>query len=112
LIPGYILAIALTFFTPKIFTGIAFDSGGVVTGPMTSTFLLPFAIGACQDSSRIMTDAFGLVAMVAMTPLIAIQLMGIIYKSSYLKATAIDLPDDLTDDVIEYDIELGGDIRR
>jgi hypothetical protein len=110
--PGYVAALALTFFVPKIFVGIAFDSGGVVSGPMTSTFLLPFAIGACQDPARIMTDAFGLVAMVAMAPLIAIQLMGIIYKSSYLKATAIDLPDDVADDITEYDTGLEEDTRR
>lgn len=80
LIPGYTIALALTFFVPKIFTGIAFDSGGVASGPMTSTFLLPFAIGACEGvGGNIMTDAFGVVAMVAMTPLVTIQIMGMIY---------------------------------
>lgn len=81
LIPGYAIALILTFFVPKIFTAIAFDSGGVASGPMTATFLLPFAMGAC-DARRgtIMTDAFGIVAMVAMTPLITIQIMGVIYK--------------------------------
>jgi len=80
LIPGYFAAIYLTYKTPKIFTGIAFDAGGVVSGPMTSTFLLPFAIGACPSPDRIVTDAFGLVALVALTPLIAIQLMGVVYR--------------------------------
>ena len=81
LIPGYILALALTFFVPPIFTGIAFDSGGVCSGPMTSTFLLPFAMGTCEGSGGdLMIDAFGIVAMVAMTPLVVIQLMGLVYQ--------------------------------
>ncbi|MBO5374146.1 MAG: DUF1538 domain-containing protein [Clostridia bacterium] len=81
LIPGYIIAFILTFFVPDIFTSIAFDSGGVASGAMTSTFLLPFAIGVCTASgNNIATDAFGTVAMVAMTPLIAIQILGVVYK--------------------------------
>lgn len=81
LIPGYAIALALTFFVPKIFVGIAFDSGGVASGPMTSTFLLPLSMGACLAlGGNVMTDAFGVVAMVAMTPLIAIQIMGLVYK--------------------------------
>ena len=78
LIPGYAISLGLTFFVPPIFTGIAFDSGGVASGPMTATFLLPFAQGACSAlGGDIMTDAFGIVAMVAMTPLITIQIMGL-----------------------------------
>ena len=78
LIPGYVFALALTFFVPQIFTGVAFDSGGVASGPMTATFMLPFAMGACQAlGGNFMTDAFGLVAMVAMTPLVTIQLLGL-----------------------------------
>ena len=81
LIPGYLIALVLTFFVPKIFTAIAFDSGGVASGPMTATFLLPFAMGACEAlGGNIITDAFGIVAMVAMTPLITIQIMGLIFK--------------------------------
>lgn len=83
LIPGYAIALGLTFVTPKIFTAIAFDSGGVASGPMTATFLLPFAMGACEaigGIDRIVTDAFGVVAMVAMTPLITIQILGVIHK--------------------------------
>lgn len=81
LIPGYTIALALTFFVSKIFTAIAFDSGGVASGPMTATFLLPFAMGACGAlGGNIITDAFGIVAMVAMTPLIAIQIMGLVFK--------------------------------
>ena len=79
LIPGYILSLGLSFFVPTIYTAIAFDSGGVASGPLTSTFILPFAIGACltaQGEGSILADAFGIVAMVAMTPLITIQLLG------------------------------------
>ncbi len=103
LIPGYLAAIVLTFFVPKIFVGIAFDSGGVVSGPMTSTFLLPFVIGACVNPDRIMTDAFGLVAMVAMTPLLAIQIMGIVYKSRMAQAHLEEEPcDDSDDEIVEF----------
>jgi len=90
LIPGYAFALALTFFVPKIFTGIAFDSGGVCSGPMTSTFLLPFAMGACEGvGGDLMVDAFGIVAMVAMTPLIVIQMMGLIYQFRTKEAEAL-----------------------
>ena len=78
LIPGYAVSLGLSFFVPAIFTGIAFDSGGVASGPMTATFLLPFAMGACTAlGGNLMTDAFGIVAMVAMTPLVTIQTMGL-----------------------------------
>ena len=81
ILPGYVIAICLSFFVPKIFTAIAFDSGGVASGPMTATFLLPFAMGACQAvGGNIVRDAFGIVAMVSMTPLIAIQIQGAVYK--------------------------------
>ena len=81
LLPGYAVAIGLTFFVPKIFTAIAFDSGGVASGPMTATFLLPFSMGACEAlGGNVVTDAFGVVAMVAMTPLITIQILGLIYQ--------------------------------
>lgn len=81
LIPGYLFALGLSFVVSPIFTSIAFDSGGVASGPMTATFLLPFAMGACEAlGGNILTDAFGIVAMVAMSPLIIIQLIGLIYK--------------------------------
>ena len=81
LIPGYLIAIGLSFFVPPIFTAIAFDSGGVASGPMTSTFLLPLAMGAATACGRdVATFAFGVVAMVAMTPLITIQILGLYYK--------------------------------
>ena len=78
-IPGYLLSLGLSFFVPKLYTAIAFDSGGVASGPLTSTFILPFIIGICfvlQGEGKILADAFGLVAMVAMTPLITIQALG------------------------------------
>ena len=77
LVPGYLISLGLSFFVPRIYTAIAFDSGGVASGPLTSTFILPFAIGACcAMGGNILSEAFGIVAMVAMTPLITIQLLG------------------------------------
>ncbi len=79
LIPGYFISLGLSFFVPKIYTAIAFDSGGVASGPLTSGFILPLAIGACmvlQGEGKILSDGFGIVAMVAMTPLITIQTLG------------------------------------
>ncbi|MDF9867725.1 hypothetical protein OKW22_001303 [Bacilli bacterium PM5-3] len=95
LIPGYLIALVLSFFVPKMFTGIAFDSGGVASGPMATTFLLPFTMGASEAlGGNILTDAFGIIAMVAMTPLIAIQIMGFIYKrESKIHDSDIDLED-------------------
>lgn len=79
LIPGYLISLGLSFFVPKIYTAIAFDSGGVASGPLTSSFILPFAVGACAvlcGEQEVLSLAFGIVAMVAMTPLITIQLLG------------------------------------
>ena len=81
LVPGYVIALTLSFLVPRIFTGIAFDSGGVASGAMMSGFVLPMALGACGAiGGNIMTDAFGCVAFSAMTPIIAIQISGLIYK--------------------------------
>lgn len=89
LIPGYIIALAMTHFVPKVFVGIAFDSGGVASGPMTSTFLIPLAMGACTAvGGNVVTDAFGVVAMVAMAPLIAVQVMGVTYNIKLKKSTS------------------------
>ena len=78
LIPGYSVSLIMSFFVPPIFTGIAFDSGGVASGPMTAAFLLPFAMGACSAAGGDMVvDSFGIVSMVAMTPLVTIQVMGV-----------------------------------
>ena len=97
IVPGYFIALILTFFVPKLFTAIAFDSGGVASGPMTATFLLPFAMGACEAlGGNIITDAFGIVSMVAMTPLITIQIMGLVFRikeSKLEKETSITAPE-------------------
>lgn len=79
LVPGYLLSLGLAFFVPPVYTAIAFDSGGVASGPLTSSFILPLAIGVCNaihGETAVMQNAFGIVAMVAMTPLITIQLLG------------------------------------
>lgn len=109
LIPGYLIALVLTWFVPKIFTGIAFDAGGVATGPMTSTFLLPFAIGACEAvGGNVLTDAFGVVAMVAMTPIITVQLMGLVYTRKAKRTVEEEAASlETSDDIIEYDDETG-----
>ena len=81
IVPGYLVTLLLTLFTPRLFTSIAFDSGGAASGPMTATFLLPISIGASVGvCGNPLTDAFGLVALVAMTPLIMIQILGLVYK--------------------------------
>ena len=79
IIPGYFISLALSLFVPPVYTAIAFDSGGVASGPLTSGFILPFAVGVCvgtQGADAVLRDAFGVVAMVAMIPLITIQLLG------------------------------------
>jgi len=102
IIPGYLVALALTLVVPPTFTAIAFDSGGVASGPLTATFMLPFAMGACQAlGGNIMLDAFGLVAMVAMMPLITVQIMGLIYVIKTRKAEAAPEYPYADDDVIE-----------
>lgn len=82
LLPGYIIALALTYLVPKLFVGIAFDSGGVASGPMTATFILAFAQGAAHaiEGADVLLDGFGIIAMVALTPLITLQILGLIYK--------------------------------
>lgn len=94
LVPGYAVALAMMFVVPRTFTAIAFDSGGVASGPLTATFMLPFAMGASEAlGGNVMTDAFGLVALVAMMPLITVQAMGGIYvlksKRGAVKAAAL-----------------------
>ena len=94
--PGYGMALLLSFFVPPVFTAIAFDSGGVASGPMTATFLLPLAMGLCISvGGNVAQDAFGVVAMVAMTPLITIQLLGLYYKFKTAKALKADQADEL-----------------
>jgi hypothetical protein len=113
LVPVYVAALVLPFFVPEFFTGIAFDSGGVASGPMTATFMLPLAVGAATSlGSDVFTDAYGLVAFVAMTPLLAIQLMGIIYKIKTTKkqklfsvAIAKSTDSIVYDDIIEFETQ-------
>ncbi len=99
IIPGYIVALAMSRFVPDVFVGIAFDSGGVASGPMTSTFLLPLAMGACMAcGGNVVTDAFGIVALVALAPLIAVQIMGLVFKYKSHKSTAVS--EALSDDIV------------
>lgn len=106
IIPGYIAALVMSRFVPPIFVGIAFDSGGVASGPMTATFLLPLCIGACETvGGNIMTDAFGVVSLVALTPLIAIQIMGLMFKfklSKIQKTVSTEESSIGLDDIIEF----------
>lgn len=103
LLPGYAVALGLSFFVPRTFTAIAFDSGGVASGPLTATFMLPLAMGACTAlGGNVMTDAFGLVALVAMMPLITVQVMGGIYVlKSRTKTDAPVLPSFGENEIIE-----------
>jgi hypothetical protein len=106
LIFGYCVSLVITFFVPPLYTGIAFDSGGVASGPMSTTFILPFAIGACEAlGGNVLTDAFGIVAMVAMTPLIAIQILGLYseLKRKKMLAEARHEMLQLDDDIIYYE---------
>jgi hypothetical protein len=82
LLPGYVISIALSHYVPPLFVGMAFDSGGVASGPMTATFILAFAQGAAEaiEGANVLVDGFGVIAMVAMTPIIALQVLGVLYK--------------------------------
>lgn len=111
LIPGYAIAIILIFFVPEFFTSIAFDSGGVASGPLTSTFILPLTMGVCaslyaSDSSALIVNSFGVVSFVAMAPLITIQLLGLNYKikmNKYERALhALALNNDQDDEIITF----------
>ena len=103
LVPGYAVALGLSFFVPRTFTAIAFDSGGVASGPLTATFMLPLAMGACTAlDGNVMTDAFGIVALVAMMPLITVQVMGGIYVlKSKQKTQAPAMPSFGENEIIE-----------
>lgn len=99
ILPGYVLALSLTFISPPIFSYIAFDSGGAVSGAMTSAFLMPLALGAANaiEGSNPLTDAFGLVALVAMAPLITIQIIGIIAKRKIVQPKHVVIEDEIID---------------
>lgn len=103
LVPGYLIAGILTFFSPPLFTAIAFDSGGVASGPMTAAFMLPFCMGVSQAlGGNLVADAFGVVALVAMMPLITIQLMGAVYVLKTRRGGNQILPEAYDDfDIIE-----------
>ena len=103
-IPGYLISLGLSFFVPGLYTAIAFDSGGVASGPLTSSFILPFAVGACmvaQGQSHILSDAFGVVAMVAMTPLLTIQMLGLLYQLKMKRAAQETPPAPVDEGIIE-----------
>ena len=102
LAPGYLLALGLSFLVPRSFTAIAFDSGGVASGPLTATFMLPFAMGACQAlGGDVMTDAFGLVALVALMPLISVQAMGGLYTLRTSRKATPAVPEFGDNEIIE-----------
>ena len=99
IVPGYFIAATLMYFTPNIFTAIAFDSGGAASGAMTTSFLLPLCIGACVSlDSNIMTDAFGVGSLVSLTPIITIQILGIIYNNRLKVKTNVHY----VEDIVEY----------
>ena len=104
LIPGYAIALILSFIVPDLFTAIAFDSGGVASGAMTAGFMMPLALGLCSAvGGNVAVDGFGLVAMVAMTPLITIQILGLIYKikmAKIKKAEEVEIADNDTKEQI------------
>ena len=113
LIPGYAIALGLLFFVPKVFTAIAFDSGGVASGPMTATFLLPFATGACTAiGGNVLMDGFGVVAMVAMTPLVAVQILGAVYAIKAKRAQKeneeelAEIFEDIEEEIEFYQLDL------
>lgn len=92
LLPGYLVSIAMSYFVPKLFVGMAFDSGGVASGPMTATFILAFAQGVAEaiEGADVLIDGFGMIAMVAMTPIIALQILGFIFKIKSRKGGIVD----------------------
>ena len=105
IVPGYVLALGMSFICPRLFMAIAFDSGGVASGPMTAAFLLPMTMGFCTAlGGDLAKDAFGVVALVAMTPLLTIQGLGIVYrfKTRHRKhqETAVDLFAELPNDAV------------
>lgn len=112
LLPCYAAALVIAFFVPPIFTSVSFDAGGVASGPMTATFLLPLAQGACEAvGGNALTDAFGVVAMVAMTPLLTIQMLGLIAKLRSRTHTAAPLIDLSEGALLEFEIDLDEPVK-
>ena len=100
LIPSYLLAFILMYKSPKIFTSLAFDAGGCVCGPLTATFILPLVIGVCYTTGgNILTDAFGLIAFIAASPFITVELLGIIFRIK----TKVEIYKDVNEEIVEYD---------
>ena len=109
LLPGYAIALLQTRFTPKVFTAIAFDSGGVAAGTMAAAFLLPFGVGVCEAlGGNIMTDAFGMIAMIATLPLITIQGIGILFQYKSRQAAALEPQVTDASDTLIIDIDIDG----
>ncbi|MGI6150540.1 MAG: DUF1538 domain-containing protein [Christensenellales bacterium] len=103
-IPGYVFALLLTFVVPHLFTSIAFDSGAVASGPLAATFMLPLAIGAAEaKGGNIFTDAFGIVALVALTPVITLQIFGLVYSIKSKRAQRAMVVPSTDDTIIELD---------
>ena len=101
---GYGIALILTFFIPKVFTAIAFDAGGATGGSLTTTFLLPIAIGACYTlGGNVYTDAFGLASMVSLIPIITVEITGLMYE---FKTRILTRVENLDDSIIEYEWEV------
>ena len=97
LVPGYVIALGLSFFVPDIYTAIAFDSGGVASGPMTATFMLQFMMGtSIALGGNVLSDAFGVVAMVAMMPLLSIQVVGALFEK---RARLVETPEEVYGDL-------------
>lgn len=90
LLPGYAIAIGLMFIVPKIFVGMAFDAGGVATGPITATFILAFIQGAADTipTASVMIEGFGMIAMVALMPILTLQLLGFVYELKRQRTTS------------------------
>lgn len=106
IIPGYLFALILTIFVPRLFVSIAFDSGAVASGPLAATFLLPFAIGASDTfGGNIFVDAFGIVALIAMTPVITLQLFGLVYAIKSKIAASKVIPPTEEDTIVEFDLD-------
>lgn len=99
-LPGYVICLILMFFVPKTFTAIGFDAGGAAGGTLTTTFLLPIAIGAClSNDGNILNDAFGISALASLVPIITVQIIGLIYQ---VKNSAIVSIDDLDESIVDY----------
>ena len=106
-IVGYGIALLLTFFIPKVFTAIAFDAGGATGGSLTTTFLLPIAIGACYvTGGNVYSDAFGLASMVSLVPIITVEMIGVIYQIKMNIITHVEM---LDDSIVDYDWEVNDD---